>query len=88
MKYKVIFTKKALKQLKKIDKHTSALILGWIEKHINNSENPRALGKALIENKYGEWRYRIGNYRMLCEIQDEKIIVLVLEIEHRKEIYN
>ncbi len=88
MKYKVIFTKKALKQLKKMDKHTSALILGWIEKNIYNSENPRLHRKALVENKSNQWRYRIGNYRVLCEIQDEKIIVLVLEIGHRKEIYN
>ncbi len=88
MRYKVIFTKKALKQLKKMDKHNSALILGWIEKNINNSENPRLQGKALVADKSDQWKYRIGNYRVLCEIQDEKIVILVLEIGHRKEIYN
>ena len=45
-------------------------------------------GKGLIENKLGEWRYRIGDYRVICEIQDEKIIVLVLEIGHRRNIYD
>ena len=46
------------------------------------------IGKGLIENKSGEWRYRIGDYRVICEIQDEEIIVLVLEIGHRKNIYD
>ena len=88
MKYKVIFTEKAQKQLKKLDRQTSALIIGWLEKNIENCENPRAHGKSLVENKSGQWRYRVGNYRVICEIQDEKIIVLILEIGHRRDIYN
>ena len=88
MKYKVIFTEKAKKQLKKLDKHISALIIGWIEKNIENSTNPRLYGKGLVGNKAGQWRYRIGDYRIICEIQDDKIIVLILEIGHRKEIYD
>lgn len=88
MKYKILFTDKAKKQLKKLDKHISALIIGWLEKNIENTENPRVHGKCLVENKSGQWRYRIGDYRVICEIQDENVIVLVLEIGHRKEIYN
>ena len=88
MKYKVIFTEKAKKQLKKLDKHISALIIGWIEKNIENSTNPRLYGKGLVGNKADQWRYRIGDYRIICEIQDDKIIVLILEIGHRKEIYD
>ena len=88
MKYNIVFTEKAKKQFKKIDKHTSSLIIGWLEKNIEGSENPRVHGKALVENKSGQWRYRIGDYRVICEIQDEKIIVLVLEIGHRRDIYN
>jgi len=45
-------------------------------------------GKGLVENKSGQWRYRIGTYRVICEIQDKEILVLGLEIGHRKEIYN
>ena len=86
MKYKVIFTEKAQKQLKKLDRQTSALIIGWLEKNIENCENPRAHGKSLVENKSGQWRYRVGNYRVICEIQDKEIIVLVLEVGHRREI--
>ena len=88
MQYKVIFAERAKKQLKKLDKHIAALIIGWLEKNIQNCENPRLHGKGLVENKSGQWRYRIGDYRVICEIQDKEIIVLVLEIGHRREIYN
>jgi mRNA interferase RelE/StbE len=87
LKYTILFTEKAKKQLKKLDKHIAALILGWLEKNIQNCENPRIHGKGLVENKSGQWRYRIGDYRVICEIKDKEVIVLVLEIGHRKEIY-
>jgi len=87
LKYKVVFSEKAKKQLKKLDKYVYSLIIGWLEKNVNNSENPRLHGKALTENRVGQWRYRIGDYRVICEIEDSKIIVLVLEVGHRKEIY-
>lgn len=88
MNYKIVFTDRAKKQLKKLDKHTSSLIIGWLEKNIEGTENPRAHGKGLFENKSGQWRYRIGDYRVICEIQEKEIIILVLEIGHRREIYN
>ena len=88
MQYKVIFTERAKKQLKKLDKHITALIIGWLEKNIQNCENPRLHGKGLVENKSGQWRYRIGDYRVICEIQEKEIIVLVLEVRHRREIYD
>lgn len=88
MQYKVIFAERAKKQLKKLEKHIAALIIGWLEKNIQNCENPRLHGKGLVENKSGQWRYRIGDYRVICEIQDKEIIVLVLEVGHRIEIYN
>ena len=87
MKYKVILTYKAKKDLKKLDKYTKSLIIGWIEKNLEGCENPRIHGKALTSNRSGQWRYRIGDYRLICEIEDEKIIVLVLEVGHRKEVY-
>ena len=88
MKYKIIFTEKAIKQLKKMDKYTAALIIGWLEKNIEGCENPRIHGKGLVENKSGQWRYRIGYYRVICEIKDKEIVVLVLEVGHRRKIYN
>lgn len=88
MRYNVVFTDKAKKQLKKIDKHIASLIIGWLEKNIEGCENPRIHGKGLVENKSGQWRYRIGDYRVLCEINNQEIIVLALEVGHRREIYN
>ena len=85
--YKVEYSERAVKNLRKFDKHTRNLIIAWIEKNLVNCENPRLHGKALLDNKSGQWRYRIGDYRAICEIQDEKIVILVLEIGHRKEIY-
>lgn len=88
MKYKVEFTKRALKDLKKLDTHTAALILGWIRKNLEDCENPRLFGKALTANKSGQWRYRVGDYRLLAQIQDDKIVILILNVGHRRDIYN
>ena len=88
MKYHVEFTKDALKQLKKMDKSNAALILGWIRKNLEGCENPRMHGKALIANRSGQWRYRVGDYRIISEIQDERILILVLNIGHRRDIYD
>ena len=87
MKYRVVFTEKSKKQLSKLDKSVSALIIGWIEKNIEGCENPRIHGKSLLGNKSGQWRYRIGDYRAICQIRDEEVIILVLEVGHRKHIY-
>ena len=87
MKYRVVFTEKSKKQLSKLDKSVASLIIGWIEKNIEGCENPRMHGKGLLGNKSGQWRYRIGDYRAICEIRDEEVIILVLEVGHRKHIY-
>ena len=88
MRYHVEFTKEALKQLKKMYKRDASLILGWIRKNIENCENPRVHGKGLIANRSGQWRYRVGDYRIIAEIQDNKVLILVLNIGHRREIYD
>lgn len=88
MKYSVEYTKAAIKALKKLDKYTQTLILGWIEKNLIGCENPRALGKGLTANRSGQWRYRIGDYRLITEIYDEKIVILVLNVGHRRDIYD
>ena len=85
--YKVLFTDQAKKSLKKLDKYTASLIIGWIEKNLEGCEDPRAHGKALTANRTGQWRYRVGNYRLIAEIEDDKIIILIVNIGHRKEIY-
>ena len=87
MTYKVEFAEKARKFLKKLDKPTAKLITAWLRKNLENCENPRAHGKGLTANLSGKWRYRIGDYRILAEIQESKVIILVLEIGHRRDVY-
>lgn len=88
MTYKVEFAQRALKDLKKLDRHTAALILGWVRKNLEGCENPRVHGKGLTVNRSGEWRYRVGDYRLLAKIDDNKIIILVLSVGLRREIYD
>ncbi len=87
MKYHVEFSKRALKELKKLDRATAALILGWIRKNLEGCEDPRAHGKGLTANHSGDWRYRIGDYRLLAEIQDGKLVIIMLTVGHRSEVY-
>lgn len=85
--WRVEFSDVALRSLKKLDKQTAALILGYIEKKLENCENPRVFGKALIANHQGKWRYRVGDFRILCLLEDDRIIITVIEIGHRRDIY-
>ena len=77
----------AMKQLSKLDKPTAKLILSWLRKNIDGCDDPRAHGKALVGNLAGSWRYRVGDYRVLCEIQDAELVVLAFEVSHRREVY-
>lgn len=87
MKYKVEFTNDFEKSFKKLDRYTQIMISTWINKHLVGCSNPRVSGKALIGNKKGQWRYRIGDYRLLCHIDDGKLLILTLNIGHRREVY-
>lgn len=82
--YKLVPTPYFAKQFKKLDKFTQKQIKSYLESIVNN---PRAKGKMLIANRSGQWRYRIGSYRVIVNIQDEELIILALEVGHRKEIY-
>lgn len=88
MKYKVEFSRTALKELKKLDKYTAKLILAWIRKNLENCIDPRRHGKGLTADRSGQWRYRIGDYRLIAEIQDDRVIILILSIGHRKNVYD
>ena len=87
MTYHVEFSRRALKDIKRLDKATAALILGWIRKNLEGCENPRAHGKGLTANHSGEWRYRVGDYRLLAEIRDGKLVIIMLTVGHRSEVY-
>lgn len=87
MTYSIQFTDRFEKDFKKLDRYTQRLLSAWIQKNLYNISNPRIHGKALTGNLKGIWRYRIGDYRMLCLIDDNKLIILALSIGHRREIY-
>ena len=87
MKFAVKYTPQAIKDLKKIDKSIAALIICWIEKNLIDCQNPYLHGKGLKANHLGEWCYRIGNYRILAEIDEETITILVLSVGHRGKVY-
>jgi mRNA interferase RelE/StbE len=81
------YAETAKKQLTKLDKSVERRIADFMDERIATGENPRNLGKAL-KGPLGEfWRYRVGDYRILCEIQDELLTVLVLQIGNRREVY-
>lgn len=86
--YQVEYTPKAIKQLQKTDKHIRKLIYAWIDKNLQNCSDPRQHGKGLSANRSGQWRYRIGDYRLIADIQDERVVILILEIGHRRDIYD
>ena len=88
MSYYVETTARFDKEFKKLDKYTQQIIKSWIVKNLQNCENPRAHGKGLTANKSGQWRYRIGDYRLLCLIQDQELIILALAVGHRRDIYS
>lgn len=85
--YKVVFSKDALKQLKKLDKSVAALIVGWIRKNLENCSDPRAHGKGLTANRSGQWRYHVGAYRILANINDAEITILVISVGHRRDVF-
>jgi mRNA interferase RelE/StbE len=63
------------------------MIKAWIEKNLEGCADPRAHGKALTANRKGQWRYRIGDYRLICMIEDDRLVILTLSVGHRREIY-
>ena len=87
MKYEVLYTKKAIKQLAKIDVNQKNIILAWIEKNLVGVDNPRIHGKALKGDLKDYWRYRVGDYRIIAEINNDEIQIVVIEIGHRKDVY-
>jgi addiction module toxin, relE/stbE family len=87
MIYEISTTEKFDKSFKKLDRQTQRIIKLWIEKNLINCENPRIHGKALTANRSGQWRYRVGDYRILAEIHDDKLVLILIDVGHRRDIY-
>ncbi len=87
MAWTVEVTDVAERQLRKLDPPTQRRILDWLEDRLENCKNPRHFGEAPRGDLAGLWRYRVGDYRIVCQIRDERVVVLVLAIGHRREVY-
>lgn len=87
MKFKVEYEKESIKFLKKLNLYQRKLIIAWVENNLVGTENPRVKGKALKGNLKNYWRYRVGNYRLICDINDLEVKILIIKIGHRKNIY-
>ncbi len=88
MAWTIEFQEKPLKQLEKLGKPNATRIISYLTDRIAMDDNPRRAGQALQGSELGNyWRYRVGDYRILCDIQDNRLVVLVIEIGHRREVY-
>ena len=81
------FTERALKQLKKLGHPAQQRIIEFLDEHVFGADDPRRQGKALSRELRGLWRYRVGDYRIVCQLEDEVLIVLVVRVGHRKDAY-
>ena len=88
MAWIIKYTESSSKQLKKLDQQTALRVLDYIDERVAVLDDPRSLGKNLKGPKIGEyWRYRVGDIRVICNIVDEQVMVLVIEIGNRREVY-
>ena len=86
--YKIVFDEAIKKDLKKLDKQTLKILFNWIKRNLGNTDDPRSKGKALVGNKKGYLRYRIGDYRLITRIEDDRLIIIAINFKHRREVYN
>jgi mRNA interferase RelE/StbE len=85
--WRVEISRSAEKQIQKLDRSAQGLIIRFLRERVQAADNPRQWGKPLHGDKGGLWRYRVGDYRLICEMQDERVTVLVVRVGHRKDVY-
>ncbi len=87
MSYRVETAARFDREFKKLDRYTQKIVKSWIGKYLVGSIDPRAHGKGMTANRSAQWRYRIGDYRLICSIEDDKLVILALTIGHKSDIY-
>ncbi|ALR22824.1 MULTISPECIES: type II toxin-antitoxin system RelE family toxin [Sphingobium] len=87
MAWQIELSSNAEKSLSKLDRQTAKRIMTFLRERVASSDDPRASGKPLTGPLAGRWRYRVGDYRIVCEIEDGRLVVLVLTVGHRSGIY-
>ncbi len=86
MAWRIDFTRNADKAMRKLDKGVAARVFDELDE-IAKLEDPRSMGKGLTENKSGLWRYRVGDYRIVADIEDDVLVILVVDVDHRSRVY-
>lgn len=86
MGYSVVYHANAQKSLRKLDRPIARRIVDYLD-DVGALDDPRRRGKALVGDRAGLWRYRVGDYRVICELRDSELVILALEIGHRGSIY-
>ena len=87
MTWTIEWDDRARRELRRLDRQTQREILGYFSERIASDEDPRRFGKSLRHDLQGLWRYRVGDYRMICKIEDNHLVVLVLGVAHRSTVY-
>ncbi|MGB7191185.1 MAG: type II toxin-antitoxin system RelE/ParE family toxin [Acidobacteriaceae bacterium] len=87
MIWKIEFDHRARRELRKLAPEVQRQILKYLRTRIAVGGDPRSFGKPLRQNLAGLWRYRVGDYRLICRLEDERVVVLVLRVGHRSEVY-
>ncbi len=87
MTWTVELDERAVKELRKLDRQVQRRILSFLRQRIAIDQDPRRLGQALSGTELSLWRYRVGDYRVICQLEDETVVVLVVRIGHRREVY-
>lgn len=87
MAWQIEFTPEAEKQLSKIDRQSAKRIVKFLRERISPAENPRTYGKALRGVLREFWRYRVGDFRIICKIEDSRLLILLIGIAHRRDVY-
>ncbi len=82
------YSETALKKLEKLDRQTARLILDYLDVRIAPATDPRQFGKPLSGSLKGRWRFRVGDYRIICRIRDAEVVVLVIDLGHRRHVYD
>ena len=88
MAWKIEFDPAALKELSKLDKPVEQRILKFLRERVARLDDPRQIGASLQGTLSGLWKYRVGDYRLICSVEADRFVVLVLRLGHRREIYN
>lgn len=86
MAWTIEVDKDVQRSMRKMDRQVAKRIVAKL-REISQLDDPRSVGKALVGNMAGLWRYRVGDYRILCDIEDDVLLILVVDVAHRREVY-